>query len=111
MSSPLFVSSKNPNSSVSHLLEQIHQKDDAIIKLRSQLHAVQNSKAQEVLNEAASQTSLHVTTNVSRAQSLPGTVSLFGLRDLKVMPNCSQSDGIFFPPIVSASEMLLCLMD
>jgi hypothetical protein len=40
-----------------------------------------------------------------------GNVSLFGLRDLKVMPNCSQSDGTFFPPIVSASEMLLCLMD
>ncbi len=29
------------------------------------------------------------------------SVALFGLHDVKVMPSCDQSDGVFMPPLVS----------
>jgi hypothetical protein len=43
---------------------------------------------------------------VANAGNADGTVTLFGLHGVKVMPSCDQSDGTFLPPLVSCSEAL-----
>ena len=52
-------------------------------------------------NTTSSSGGSEVKSAVTEGEARLSSLSLFGLRDVKVMPSCSESDGTFLPPLVS----------